>query len=307
MKIYIDNSYSPINKEAAEILYETGIIVSKILREFGFDVMLSTPERDTVSASGHRAALHINQANDWGADLFVALNLTASRDKFATGASAVVYNPTQEIEAVAKEVLNNLSSQTHLQSREIAQRGDAIPLKKAKMPAGILDLGFVTNKKDFNLITGNKELIADLVARGIIEATKEMRKSFALADVQEPVANTKPAFYQLYPANKKDVCRLIVSVFTSALPQKPIADAHVTVYCGRDGKHILIYQGTIDFTGNTIPIELPLFNDRSMKDPEMFCICVRHPDYMPKNKWIYVRDERNIREIIALDERKIKI
>jgi len=44
-----------------------------------------------------------------------------------------------------------------------------------------------------------------------------------------------------------------------------------------------------------------------MKDPEMFCICVRHPDYMPKNKWIYVRDERNIREIIALDERKIKI
>ena len=306
MKIYIDNCYSPANKEAAEILFETGTIVSNILKNYGFDVMLSAPERDAISAGGHQAVLHINEANDWGADLFVALNLTASRDKFATGASAVVYNPTQEIEAVAKEVLNNLSSQTHLQNREIAQRSDAFPLKRAKMPAAILDLGFVTNKKDFGLISGNKELIADLIAKGIIEATKEKRRSSALADDQKFAANTKPAFYQLYPAEKKDVCRLMVSVFTTTPPQKPIENAHVAVYYGRDGKHILIYQGTTGCTGNTLPIELPLFNDKITKDPEMFCICVRHHDYMPKNKWIYIRNERNIREIITLDEKRIR-
>lgn len=306
MKIYIDNCYSPANKEAAEILYETGTIVSSILRNYGFDVMLSVPERDDISAGGHRAGLHINQANDWGADLFVALNLTASRDKFATGACAVVYNPTPEIQIIADEVLNLLHNQTHLQNREIAQRGDAIPLKKAKMPAGILDLGFITNKKDYNLIAGNKELIADIVARGILEATKEKRKSPALADDENFAANIKPAFYQLYPAEKKDVCQLIVSVFTATPPQKPIPDAHVTVYYGRDGKHILIYQGTTGYSGNTLPIELPLFFKKSIKDPEMFCICVRHPDFMPQNKWISVRNERNIREIITLDERKIK-
>ena len=151
MKIYIDNSYSPINKEAAEILYETGIIVSKILREFGFDVMLSTPERDTVSASGHRAALHINQANDWGADLFVALNLTASRDKFATGAGAVVYNTTPDIEAVAKEVLSLLINQTHLQSREIAQEGTPFLLRRLKCRQEYLIWGLLQIKKILTL------------------------------------------------------------------------------------------------------------------------------------------------------------
>ena len=70
MKIYIDNAYNPVNKEAAEILYETGKRAADNLRERGFVVMLSADGNGTQA--GQHAVLHINQANDLGADFFVA-------------------------------------------------------------------------------------------------------------------------------------------------------------------------------------------------------------------------------------------
>lgn len=366
MKIYIDNGYNPVNKEAADILHITGIRLSKILSDYGFRVMLSKPEKGELLYSGDHTALHINEANDWGADLFIALNLNASQDEYDTGAGMAVYKLTPEIQAAAEKVLDMLSGKTHLQNRGMEHRKDAVPLKRAGMPAGILDLGFITNKKDYDYITEHPDIISILVAKGIAEAFKSKLERPAMADIRKPAADikppldlrpsadrlppdyqrpakdrmppdyqmpskdrmpqdcrnpeantkpsdhpmfaasTKPAFYQLYPAGRKDVCRLVVSVFTSVQPRKPVANAHVTVYHGRDGKHMLIHQGTTSQTGTTMPIELPVYNDKNSGEPEMYCICVRHPEYMPKNKWITVRDERSMQEMIVLDDRKIK-
>jgi hypothetical protein len=352
--------------------------------------MLSKPEKGELLYSGDHTALHINEANDWGADLFIALNLNASQDEYDTGAGMAVYKLTPEIQAAAEKVLDMLSGKTHLQNRGMEHRKDAVPLKRAGMPAGILDLGFITNKKDYDYITEHPDIISILVAKGIAEAFKSKLERPAMADIRKPAADikppldlrpsadrlppdyqmpakdrmppdyqmpakdrmppdcpkpstdrmtpdcpkpstdrmpqdcrnpeantkpsdnpmfaasTKPAFYQLYPAGRKDVCRLVVSVFTSVQPRKPVANAHVTVYHGRDGKHMLIHQGTTSQTGTTMPIELPVYNDKNSGEPEMYCICVRHPEYMPKNKWITVRDERSMQEMIVLDDRKIK-
>ncbi len=305
MKIYIDNCYNPANKETAEILYETGVRTAGILKDYGVEVVLSSPEDIPKTFSPGAANLHINQANEQGADLFVALNLNSSPDKFATGAGVAVYKPAPEVQETAEEVLNLLSTQTHLQNRGITQRSDCLPLKRAKMPAFVLDLGFITNKNDFDLITGHPELIADIVARGLAERIKQKRESPTLAETPEDNKGTKPAFYQLYPANRKGVCRLVVNVFTSLKPSRPIPDAQVTVFHGKDGKHMLIYRGLTNTNGSTIPVELPCFTDGRSNNPDMFCICVRHHGYMPKNQWIYVRGERFIRETVTLDERRI--
>lgn len=306
MKIYIDNGYNPRNDEAAGVLYETGLRMADSLREYGMEVMLSVPENTLKAAEGqNQAVLHINQANEWGADLFLALNLNYSPDRYATGAAAGVFKPSPETEAVSASALDLLSTQTHLQNRGITQRQDCLPLKKAKMPAMVLDIGFLTNKNDFELATKHPELISQLVAKGVAEGLRDIRETPATADAENPVLKTRPAFFQLYPAGRKNICRFTVNVLSSVIPRKPVANAHVTVYHGKEGKHILIYRGETRNDGSTIPVELPYFSDKAPNCPEMFCICVRHQDYMPKNTWIYINSERIKRENIFLDERRI--
>ena len=88
-KIYIDQGHNPVNPNAGaegngfreqDIVYRIGQETASILRSRGFDVRLSRPTPDTQLGTSSTTSLQsrVNEANAWGADLFVSLHTNAS-------------------------------------------------------------------------------------------------------------------------------------------------------------------------------------------------------------------------------------
>jgi hypothetical protein len=119
----------------------------------------------------------------------------------------------------------------------------------------------------------------------------------------------KSAFFQSYPEYRTGSCQLSVDVSTGNRKRWPVHDAEVTVFHGSGGKRLMVYRGLTDKTGRAITVELPLFYDPAGKydiQPEMYCICVRHPEYMPKNQWVTVTDQMNLNQTVTLEQKRIK-
>ena len=88
-KIYIDQGHNPTNPNAGaegngyreqDLVQVIGVLTADALRAEGFDVRLSrpTPETQLVTSNATSLAARGNDANSWGADLFLSLHANAS-------------------------------------------------------------------------------------------------------------------------------------------------------------------------------------------------------------------------------------
>ncbi len=307
MKIYIDQGHNPQNPDCGieangfreqDITYEIGIQLDSILRASGIESLLSRPTKNAQLGFGktNSASARVDEANNWGADYFISLHTGTSSDPFATGSSCIVYRINSSATALAESIAENLSLATKLQNRGVYSSSDYGILRKTKIPSLVVEMGFITNKNDALLMAENPFIFARGIANGIMNFAN-------ISDTSELSANISPTpFFQLYPEGCKRMCRLYVDVFTERTRNVSVPKADVTVLQGSQGKHIVIYRGYSDYSGHTIPIELPIYNEENFKTspPQMYCICVRHPDYLPKNQWVEIKDEESVRQSVAL-------
>jgi len=315
MKIYIDQGHNPINPDAGaeafelreqDLTYEIGKQLAGILEANGFETRLSRPSVDTQLGSSKSSSTtrRIDDANEWEADYFISLHTNISSDPFATGSDAHIYRMTSDSKPLAESILNRLHLTTKLQNRGISAHSDNYLLRKTNMPAIVINMGFITNMGDAEFMSEHPEQFAMGIANGIMAYTQESTFSNNENDI------TPVAFYQLYPGNNTKTCKLIVEVYTEKNRKVPISNAEVSVYYGTCGKHIVVCRGMTDMSGHTMPIELPEYDspiiDASNSKVYMYCTCVRHPNYFPKNEWFEIRDEKSLSQSISLVERKLQ-
>ncbi len=314
MKIYIDPGYNINNRRsAADILIDDkyqlvkGIAetLGEILRSNGIDTLVSSPvpETDNGTARSVTAADRANEANNWGADYYIALQINSSNDPFDTGSEAYIYKPDSPAKPLAYSILERLNLATGLQNRSVTSRPDIYVLSRTNMPAVMVELGYGTNEVDSIKMLEHPEQFAYGIANGILAYVQGIGPQ----NMQQESA--RAAFFQLYPEARTGSCRLFISVSSGQRKQRPVSDADVTVFHGEGGKRLLVYRGRTDNSGRAIPVELPLYNDpNSIYDiqPQLYCICVRHPEYLPKNQWVTVTNQKNIRQQILLEEKRIR-
>lgn len=179
-KIYIDQGHNPQNPNAGaegngyreqDLVYEIGLQTAALLREQGQEVRLSrpTPEAQLGTSNASSLAARVNDANTWGADYFVSLHANASVDPNASGSEAYVFSLGGESEALAESILANLSESTGLQSRGVFVRPTLYVLRRTRMPATLIELGFITNPSDASLMANDPFLFALGVSNGILE------------------------------------------------------------------------------------------------------------------------------------------
>lgn len=315
MKIYIDPGYytfSRANPADDLIDDEYGVVntiaeeLTALLRESGFDVLVSSPTPDTRLGPGrsNTAALRVNEANNWGADYYIILQLNYSRDPFTTGSDASIYRPTSAAKPLAESILKRLHLSTTLQNRGVNIRPDIYTLGRTNMPALVVGMGYSTNEVDAELLVEHPELFAQGIANGVIAYTQASSSAPTSAEIRR--GEVKSAYYQLYPEMSKGSCRLNIDVGSGKRKRTPVSEAEVTVYEGSGGKRLLVYRGKTDRTGRTIPVELPLTGAPGGKyeaQPRMFCVCVRHPEYLPQNQWVDLTDQKSIDKSLTLEER----
>ena len=149
-------------------------LVKQYLEEQDIKVILTRDVDETVSLE-KRCKI----ANSKKADLFVSIHRNSNKDKNANGIEIWTNSSKSKDDYnLANCILENLNG-TEIQNNRGIKYGtikgentDYYVLNNTKMPSCLIELGFISNKKDNELFDKNIKNYAKAIANGIIENLK---------------------------------------------------------------------------------------------------------------------------------------
>ena len=179
VRIYLDQGHNPENPNSGaeangfreqDLVYAIGQRTAAMLRGYGFEVRLSRPAPDTQLGTSVASSLaaRVSDANAWGADYFISLHCNASDVTAASGTEAFVYRRDTDAEWLAYRLLRGVTDVTGLPDRGITARPGLYVLRKTRMPAVLMELGFITNPGDAALLAYSPNLFAAGLTEGIL-------------------------------------------------------------------------------------------------------------------------------------------
>ena len=182
IKIYIDQGHNPsgFNTGAEgngyyeqDITYEIGRrLYNLLLTNPEFTPRLSRPTPETILGTSNSSSLttRVREANSWPADIFISLHNNAAQNPNASGNEALVYGPGATVaNDLAAQILEQLTLTTGLRNRGIVNRPGLYVLKETDMPAVLVEMGFISNSYDADLLVNSPYLFATGIYRGILK------------------------------------------------------------------------------------------------------------------------------------------
>ncbi|MBQ8163876.1 MAG: N-acetylmuramoyl-L-alanine amidase [Clostridia bacterium] len=181
IKVYIDQGHNPRSPNTGaegsgyteqDITYKVGQSLATLLRSNGnFEVRLSRPTPETQLGTSNAGSLQarVNDANSWGADYFISIHANASLNSSVSGSEALVYSQPSIASELGEDILRGLNEATGLQNRGVKVRPGLYVLRKTQMPAVLVELGFISNPYDANLMANNPSLFAQGIYNGMLD------------------------------------------------------------------------------------------------------------------------------------------
>lgn len=184
IRIYIDQGHNPVNPNAGaeafglreqNITYTIGVICAELFNaDPAFEARLSRPTPQTQLGTSIASSLRarVDGANSWGADYFISLHANASTIASASGSEAYVYSINSPAYELGEGILRGLNESTGLQTRGIFARPTLYVLRMTRMPAVLVEMGFITNEEDANLMVNQPDLFAQGIYQGTVAYVK---------------------------------------------------------------------------------------------------------------------------------------
>lgn len=141
------------------------LAVGDILKKNGIDVYYTrtTDEYETPFKK-------TTDANNSDADLFVSIHRNSSENPNQySGVETLVYSDTGLKAEVARNINNQLED-AGFKNLGVDERKNLVVLKRTKMPAVLVEAGFINNDKDNYLFDEEFDSIAQAIADGILES-----------------------------------------------------------------------------------------------------------------------------------------
>ncbi len=181
IRIFIDQGHNPVNPNAGaegnglreqDLTYRIGVLLGeRLASDPEFEVRLSrnTSTEQLGSSVATSLSSRVNAANSWRADYFISLHANASNITSASGCEGYAYSRNGEGFWLGDSVVRSLSRETGLPDRGMFVRPSLYVLRKTTMPATLIEMGFITNPGDAELMNGSPGLFADGIYNGILE------------------------------------------------------------------------------------------------------------------------------------------
>jgi len=180
IKIYIDQGHNPVNPNAGaeadgyreqDINYQVGIRLANLLNNNpNFEARVSRPTPTTQLGSSVTTSLQarVDAANSWPADWFISLHCNISESTTASGSEAYVYRSGTPAYDMATRILEGLHNQTGLPNRGVIATTHLFVLRRTAMPAILVEMGYMSNPTDLNLLVNDPQSFAQGIYNGIL-------------------------------------------------------------------------------------------------------------------------------------------
>lgn len=142
--------------------------VGKLLSNAGFDVVY-TRTSDVYNTPFEKATI----GNNAGGDLFVSFHRNSSAiPGNYSGVQTLVYNDEGLKAQLARNINQNMAA-LGFEDKGVVERPNLVVLKRTKMPAILLETGFINSEKDNAIYDERFNEIAQGIADGIIDTLND--------------------------------------------------------------------------------------------------------------------------------------
>ena len=155
--------------EEADIALEIALRVGSEAQSRGWEVVY-TRENDTFVELYNRCKI----ANNADCDCFVSIHLNSADSKQANGTETLVYGPNRSATRLAEIVNRNMVNATGFRDRGVKYRSELCVLKHTKMPAILVETGFISNNEEVKALIS--EAIELAIAKAICDGIQEWRE-----------------------------------------------------------------------------------------------------------------------------------
>lgn len=137
--------------------------VGNILKEHGVTVGYSRAT-DVFLELSDRA----KKANSFGADIFVSIHCNAFNKSTAKGVETYSYPNSTKGAKLAKLIQDSVISEKLYTVNRGTKTANFAVLRETNMPAALIELAFITNSQDADILRNKQDDLAVAVARGIL-------------------------------------------------------------------------------------------------------------------------------------------
>lgn len=149
----------------ADIVKSIGSLVVSYLNKAGCEVVVI--QSDNLYYDGQGDCV-VGAANHWPADIFVSLHCNAFNGN-ARGTETCIFGAGGESEKLARCIQQQIVNNLHTVDRGIKERPGLIVLKHTYAPAVLVEMAFIDNDGDAELLINKQDEFARAIARGVTD------------------------------------------------------------------------------------------------------------------------------------------
>ncbi len=181
IRIYVDQGHNPglINAGASvggieeqEINYNVGTMLADILRaDPRFEVRTSRNSPDEVLGTNASSSLaaRVSEANAWPADYFLSIHANANPNPAINGAEMYVYRTYTEAYYLAEYILSRVVQVVGIRNNGVRINPALYVLRRTRMPAVLVEMGYMTNPSDLELLLTEQDAFAYAIYLGLLD------------------------------------------------------------------------------------------------------------------------------------------
>lgn len=181
IKIFIDQGHNPGNINAgasgnglveSEVTYNVGIMLAGLLfADSNFEVRVSRPYPDTVLGYDQSSSLRqrVDMANEWPADYFISIHVNSNENPAINGSEIYVYRENSVAYDMAEVILDSIVYFTAMKYNQVRTNPSLYVLRRTTMPSMLIELGYLSNPHDAEILKNNQFAFAFAIYIGLLE------------------------------------------------------------------------------------------------------------------------------------------